>query len=54
MQYDYVNYMQYNVKQCNNAMRVAGLAVLSFGTIVNRECQPHELSTCLDGASNTC
>ena len=27
MQYDYVNYMQYNVKQCNNAMRVAGLAV---------------------------
>ena len=22
-----VNYMQYNVKQCNNAMRVAGLAV---------------------------
>ena len=27
MQYDYVNYMQYNVKQCNSAMRVAGLAV---------------------------
>ena len=30
MQYDYVNYMQYNVKQCNNAMRVAGLAVFIF------------------------
>ena len=27
MQYEYVNYMQYDVKQCNNAMRVAGLAV---------------------------
>ena len=27
MQYDYVNYLHYNVKQCNNVMRVAGLAV---------------------------
>ena len=27
MQYNYINYMQYNVKQRNNAMRVAGLAV---------------------------
>ena len=27
MQYDYVHYMKYNPKQCNNAMRVAGLAV---------------------------
>ena len=27
MQNDYVNYMQYNVKKRNSAMRVAGLAV---------------------------
>ena len=40
MQYDYVNYMQYNVKQCNSAMRVAGLAVF----IVWRYSKPRVLA----------
>ena len=42
------------MKKSNSMMRVAGLAVFSFGAIVNRECQPHESSVCVDVASNTC
>ena len=44
---------QYVVVNLHREFRY-GVTTATFGAIVNRECQPHKSSTCVDDASNTC